>query len=250
MKIQINNDYGSSWKAIIVLFLFLFYDNDAAIGQHNQGKKSKVYLFKNGKWFDGKDFVAKNFYTRNGLLTSNTPAYIDAVFDLQGKFVIPPFGEAHNHNVSTSPTIDSLIKRYLDDGIFYVKNPNALAGMHKELSGKIDHRSSIDVTFANGGLTSSGGHPISIAERQISYGTWKDADGEGGFYYTIDNNNDLTRKWPDIIKKKPDFIKVYLLYSEEYEKRKNNDSYKNWRGLDPGLIPAIVQLAHRLNLRV
>jgi imidazolonepropionase-like amidohydrolase len=48
---------------------------------------------------------------------------------------------------------------------------------------------------------------------------------------------------------RPGFIKTYLLYSEEYAKRKNDDAYFDWRGLDPTLLPEIVRRAHRAGLR-
>jgi hypothetical protein len=50
----------------------------------------KVYEFVNGKWFDGKSFVTKHFYTQNGILRSSRPARIDSIVDLSGKYVIPP----------------------------------------------------------------------------------------------------------------------------------------------------------------
>jgi imidazolonepropionase-like amidohydrolase len=49
---------------------------------------------------------------------------------------------------------------------------------------------------------------------------------------------------------KPDFIKTYLLYSEEYAKRKDDKAYDGWKGLDPAILPEIVRRAHRDGLRV
>ncbi len=249
MKSQISSNYSYLAKAILFLFLSSINSTLKAISQTVIAKE-KIYLFKNGNWFDGERFVAKIFYSKNGLLYAGEPSGKDSTIDLQGKFVIPPFGEAHNHNVTASSKIDSVIKRYLNDGIFYVKNPNSLPGMHTQLAGKINIPTGLDVSFANGGLTSTGGHPIWLAERQIKNGSWKESDGEGGFYYTINNKDDLDKKWNSILKSKPDFIKTYLLYSEEYEKRNSDDKYKSWRGLDPSLLPQIVQLAHHSNLRV
>jgi imidazolonepropionase-like amidohydrolase len=79
---------------------------------------------------------------------------------------------------------------------------------------------------------------------------FKPDDGEGGFYYIIDNGTDLEKKWPIIIAGKPDFIKTYLLYSEEYAKRKDDKAYDGWKGLNPALLPEIVRRAHRAGLRV
>jgi imidazolonepropionase-like amidohydrolase len=222
----------------------------AAPSQGQTASAPKSYEFSDGRWFDGQKFVSRTFYSVNGRLTSRKPARVDSVIDLAGKYVVPPFGEAHNHNVAQSSRLDALIRAYLDAGIFYVKNPNSLPRATTPLAGKINVPTSIDVVFAGGGLTSSGGHPIGLVESQIARGSWSKADGEGAFYYVIDNRADLDRKWSAIIGGHPDFIKTYLLYSEEYAKRKDDDAYKDWRGLDPSLLPEIVRRAHRAGLRV
>ena len=210
----------------------------------------KHYEFANGRWFDGRRFVPKKFYSVGGTLTTRRPARVDSLIDLSGKYVLPPFGEAHNHNVERSSRLDAVIRKYLEAGIFYVKNPNSLPSAPAALAGKINTPQSIDVAFSGGGLTASGGHPIALAERQISRGNWSKTDGEGAFYFVIDNRADLDRKWQTIIAGRPDFIKTYLIYSEEYAKRKDDETYKDWRGLDPALLPEIVRRAHRAGLRV
>jgi imidazolonepropionase-like amidohydrolase len=216
----------------------------------NVATERKNYEFAKGRWFNGQKFVMKKFYTVGGVLTSNRPDRVDSVIDLSGKYVIPPFGEAHNHNVAQSSRIDAILRMYLEAGIFYVKNPDSLPRATTPLAGKINTPQSIDAVFAGGGLTASGGHPIGLAERQIARGAWSKADGEGAFYFVIDNQADLDRKWPAITAGRPDFIKTYLLYSEEYAKRKQDDAYLDWRGLDPALLPEIVRRAHGAGLHV
>jgi hypothetical protein len=207
------------------------------------------YEFSNGNWFDGQKFVRRTFYTAGNRLTGKRPAHVDRVFDLSGKYVVPPFGEAHNHNLdwSSDERFAQVNKMYLDAGIFYVKNPNSLLRSKEPTSARINLPTSVDGILSNGGLTGSGGHPIEIVTPQRGF---KPDDGEGGFYYVIDNKADLERKWPTIKAGKPDFIKTYLLYSEEFEKRKNDKAYDGWKGLDPAVLPAIVQKAHRDGLRV
>jgi len=219
-----------------------------ATGQ--QTTLSKTYEFINGQWFDGQNFRAKRFYSVSGVLTTRKPARVDSVVDLTGKFVIPPFGEAHNHNVEDSRRVDEMIRTYLQDGIFYVKNPNNLPNARTALSGKINVPTSIDVAFANGGLTASGGHPLGVVKRNLDRGANPEVWAEGGFYFIVDNLADLDRKWERVLAGKPDFIKTYLLYSEEYARRKADEKYFAWKGLDPTLLPEIVRRAHREGLRV
>lgn len=212
----------------------------------------KTYSFINGEWFDGNTFQLKTFYTERGLLTSKAPTRVDSVVDLKGKFVVPPFGEAHNHNVEWygADRFYKLRDKYLRDGIFYVKNPNDVPRFVLPLLDKINNPGSIDVVFANGSFTASGGHPMEIAKRNIDRKLWTEQDGEGGFYYTIDTPRDFDVKWTALKKTKPDFVKTYLLYSEEFEKRKNDTSFFGWKGLDPSILKIIVSKVHKDGYRV
>ena len=207
------------------------------------------YEFANGNWFDGQKFVSRTFYSVAGVLTSKRPVRIDRVFDFSGKYIVPPFGEAHNHNLdwSSDEQFARINKRYLDAGIYYVKNPNSLLRSKQPTSAHINLPTTVDGILSNGGLTGSGGHPIEIVSPQRGF---KPGDGEGGFYYVIDSAADLESKWPAIKAGQPDFIKTYLLYSEEYAKRKDDKTYDGWKGLDPSVLPLIVRRAHADGLRV
>jgi predicted amidohydrolase YtcJ len=206
--------------------------------------------FDNGRWFDGRIFAPRTAYAVNGYLTFHQPARIGSRVNLDGGYVLPPFGEAHNHNVEPLAKIGPLVERYLRHGIFYVKNPNCLPHASAQLAGQVNTPSSIDVTFSNGGFTGSGGHPIEFQERNIERGIWTKAEGEGAFYYAIDSSADLERKWPLHLATKPDFIKTYLLFSEEYETRRMDKAFFGWKGLDPSLLKTLVAKAHAAGLRV
>ena len=206
--------------------------------------------FLGGRWFDGERFVATQFYSVDGTLTREKPNRIDREIDLGDWFVVPPFGEAHNHNIDERPMAERMARRYLQDGIFYVKIPNNVAEEVPKMEGIINSRRNIDVAFSHGALTAPGGHGIEIAKRNIDAGRWPARYGEGGFYHTLDSEADLLEKWPRVLVGKPDFIKTYLLYSEEFEKRREAEAFFGWKGLNPVLLPKIVELAHLDGLRV
>ena len=231
-------------KALVLIALLVVFSARAQVpvASHNNE-------FANGSWFDGQKFVQKSFYSVGGMLSSKRPARVDRVFDLSGKYVVPPFGEAHNHNLvwSSDEQFARINKRYLDAGIFYVKNPNSLLRQKEPTSARINLPNTVDGVLSNGGLTGPGGHPIEIVTPQRGF---EPGDGEGEFYYVIDTAADLEKKWPIIKSGKPDFIKTYLLYSEEYAKRKDDKAYNGWKGLDPALLPEIVRRAHHDGLRV
>ncbi|HYE55060.1 MAG TPA: hypothetical protein VD996_09465, partial [Chitinophagaceae bacterium] len=126
----------------------------------------KIYQYTNGNWFNGKTFEKKNMYVQNGLFLK-AAAKADSVINLEGNYVIPPFGEAHTHMLEGMPGIDNTIKNYLQQGVFYVKNPNNVLEWTKNIFSKVNHTASIDGSFANAGITSTGGHPQILYEEVV-----------------------------------------------------------------------------------
>ncbi|MGE3465696.1 MAG: hypothetical protein AB7J13_02080, partial [Pyrinomonadaceae bacterium] len=113
----------------------------------------------------------------------------------------------------------------------------------------------IDVSLTFAPLTGTDGHPIGVRKSYLEQGFYGDLfknlkEIEGHGYVIVDNEKDLSEKWAEILSAKPDFIKVMLLYSEEYEKRKDDPAYFGRKGLDPKLLPEIVRKAHLQGLRV
>jgi hypothetical protein len=210
--------------------------------------KPPVYELRNGYWFDGREFIAETRYTVYGAISERRPEPVDSVIDLKGGYVVPAFGEAHNHNAVVSDT--GIAHRYLQAGIFYVKNPNSLVRDRVAARGTFETPGSIDVVFSNGGLTGPGGHPVDLARRNIVRRVWTPEMGEGDFYHVIASRADLEAKWPAIVAAEPDFIKTYLLFSEEYARRLGDSTTLGWRGLDPALLPEIVRRAHGVGKRV
>jgi len=236
------------------LLLILFLECVVAFSQNNTALQlsSKIYELKNGQWFDGNEFKKTDWYSINGILSNARPSRIDSTIDLNNGFVIPPFGEAHNHNIAYSDQFSELSAKYLNHGIFYVKVPNNfIEGRQKLLTkGLINKDTTIDAVFSNGGITSYKGHPYLIVKRNIEWGNITEKEGEGDFYNTIMSVNELEVKWQKIVDRHPDFIKTYLLFSEEYDKRINDRIYIGHRGLQPSLLVNIVKKAHQAGLRV
>ena len=219
--------------------------------------QSKSYKFINGQWFNGKSFVKKTMYSVSGFFTDKAPASGDSVIDLQNKFAVPPFSEAHTHHLEgVGMPPQQLIDSYLKDGVFYVKNPNNVNYFTKSIRRLINKPTSLDASFANGGLTASEGHPMTMFEDQVRPSiepmTGKTTRGwfHGKAYFTIDNETMLNEKWDSVLAGKPDFIKVYLANSEDYGKPGPVSKYPLRKGLNPALIPLIVVKAHKAGLRV
>ncbi|MBI3790741.1 MAG: hypothetical protein HY275_07660 [Gemmatimonadetes bacterium] len=213
-----------------------------------RGAGAPTYEWRGGQWFDGTAFVSRTVWSAGGVLLDRAPSRVDSVIDLAGGFVVPPFGEAHNHNAVVSDT--GIAHRYLREGIYYVQNPSGFARDRAASIGVFSTPGSIDVSFSNAGFTGPGGHPMGLARRNIARGVWGPNDGEGAFYQTVATTADVDARWPAFVATQPDFVKTFLLFSEEYAVRLADSSTLNWRGLDPKVLAHIVRKAHGAGLRV
>lgn len=206
----------------------------------------------NGLWFDGTRFVAGSRWSIDGVFVDRRPLRVDRWVDLAGRPVVPAFGDAHHHGVDSALALDDKIAAFLEAGIFYVKNPNVIPDLiTPEVRRKIDQPDTVDVAFANGGLTASGGHPAPLHAYMASIGVFPGlapAQMEDRAYWVVDDEAMLEAKWPAILAGKPAFIKTFLLFSEEHEKRREQPGVH--KGLDPKLLPSIVRRAHAAGLRV
>jgi len=215
---------------------------------------SRTIALLNGQWFDGTRFVDRTIYSVDGFFSENRPARVDTTIDLERGYVVPPFAEAHNHNIdaTTAAAARAVVDKYFRDGVFYAQNPANVLRARSGLVGFINVPTGLDVTFSNAALTGPGGHPMGLFLRNLGRGAMvaTDSNSTSGFLWTIADRADLDRKWPQILASHPDFIKTMLLYSEEYERRKSDSAFFNWRGLNPALLPEIVRRAHAAGLRV
>lgn len=202
----------------------------------------------NGRWFDGRGFDAVTMHTVDGRLSRRRPRTIDGVVDLAGMYVVPPFGEAHNHNLHSRDDGAEAIRRYLAAGVFYVLIANNLPTLARGLRPMLNTPTSVDAVFAHGGLTASDGHPIALYERlaeQALLSGFTRSQLADEAYYVVDSVDELVRKWPRIMSRTPDLIKTFLLFSEE-----RDQALQHHVGLDPAILPEIVRMAHQAGLRV
>ena len=223
---------------------------------------TRNYEFKNGRWFDGRGFKKRDFYASDGRLTTKKPRRIDETIDLDGGFVVPPFADAHTHHFDSSYNIDQQTQMYLRDGVFYAAVQTDVRSGAIAVADKVNRPSGVDVSYSHGALTSSFGHGVEIYEGLVLLHRPGAINAEeikklreshvreNDAYYIIDTADDLNQKWPGVLAGKPDFIKIYLLTTEEFEARKKQTDTIGDRGVDPKLVPLIVDKAHAAGLRV
>lgn len=222
-----------------------------------EAQGSPTVAVVNGRWFNGKSFETRTVYSVNGRFTFKKPARVVRTLDAAGTWIVPPFGDAHNHNIGTGmeDREKDAIRKYLADGVFYVKIQGNLPltdDTKRRLS--LNRYDSVDVVVAQGSLTATGGHPIALVERillpQGYYPAHTTQTLKDHRYFTVDSEAELERKWPLVLRHRPDFLKTFLWFSDEFEKRKDDVAYFGQKGLDPRLLPKIVERAHASSLRV
>lgn len=221
-----------------------------ATAQGKGGGPAETIRFTGAQWWTPQGFVSGDRYVRGGVFVAPTRAA--RVVDLNGAFVTPAFGEAHNHNLDGPDLARHVSDQYLANGIFYVKNPNSRAATTPAARALLNRPDTVDARFSMGGLTAEGGHPIRLYGF-LSRFSGKEQPGEafeGDAFHVIRTAADIEPALGKLQAQGAEFIKTYLLHSEAYEARKADKAHYGMRGLDPKLYPAIVAAAHRRGMKV
>lgn len=214
-----------------------------------------TFALSNGHWYDGDGFVAGTRYVVGGEFRSEVPGRIDVEIDLRGRYVVPPYAEAHNHWLEGEPeAVDAYVQHYLWRGVFYVKDHSTAPIVRREIAPHVNRPDSVDYVSANQGFTGPGGHPLQIVAQMQAVGAfprdWGIREIDGGAVFVIDDLADLEASWPSFLADEPDFVKVFLLYSEVHEQRRGEPAYTYRRGIDPALVRPIVERAKAAGLSV
>lgn len=209
-----------------------------------------VTRFVNASWWQNGRFVTGDRYVKGGVFVKKTRA--DRTVDLQGAYVTPPFGEAHNHNLDGPPIARQVSDQYLANGVFYVKIPNSRFETTPASRSLLNRQDTVDAIFSMGGITAPGGHPIRLYGF-LSRFTGQPRDGEsfeGDAFHVVRTEADIAPVLDRLQAQGADFVKTYVLYSEDYATRKDNKDAEGHRGLDPAIYAAVIKAAHARGLRV
>jgi hypothetical protein len=256
----------SKWTLILAIAIVVVGCRDAGNGQRPGDAKpadsaQAITELSGGKWFDGRQFVPKKFYSVGGILTSNRPSHVDSAVDLTGKFVVPPFADAHVHNLNEDSSIDEDVRTDLADGVFYAMEQDPAIEVSTLVHGRVNNPASVDVVYTEGLVTPSWGVMPDMYTMLAKMGRFGDrknlAELDQREIFLMNDEADLEKKWPALAKKNHDFIKVIVAFSEQEEKRKRNPhygakppEYSGKPGIDPQILGELVKRAHAAGLKV
>lgn len=204
--------------------------------------------FENGLWYRDGGFVPETWVAVEGELRRDWEGEAEVV-DLDGGFVVPAYGDAHRHGF-TGDAFAADNEASLRAGVFWIGNPNSLVSRTGPVRKVVARPETVDVRYSHGGLTGPGGHPRPIYDRMADQWGVAPADLEGDAYHEIEDLADLEATWPTILAAGPDFVKVMLERSEHHAVRRDDPAWYGRRGLDPALVPEVVERAHAAGLRV
>jgi imidazolonepropionase-like amidohydrolase len=219
-----------------------------------------TYAYVDGRWLIDGRFVRRTRWSMNGLLTDSVPPRVDSTIHLNGGWAVPPFADAHTHNLDGTFNLDSVRALYVREGTFYVQVlTNSRTGADRVRAGW-NRPCELDVAYANGGVTSTLSHPFLAYEPRAMgfYTDWAShaaeirasRKAENDSYFFIDSLPDLDRKWPVILAGRPDVLKIFLLDASEHPPAMPDTGLPSGHGLRPSLVLEIVRRAHAAGLRV
>lgn len=215
----------------------------------------RVIEYRGGRWFDGTAFVARSMYVVGPVFRERRPSRVDSVVNLDGRFIVPPFGDAHQHLFDPSRA-SAFVARQMHDGIFYLKEQSGSPFSRRIAERALKAPGGVDLISANQGWTSTGGHPVEVVQRGAQLpgpaGAFVRDSLDPALVMQVDSRADVDSRWAYFLagQPPPDFVKVFLFFSDDHARRRADPKAFGNRGIDPTLVPYIVSLAHEARLRV
>ena len=150
---------------------------------------------------------------------------------------------------------------YLRLGVFYVQALTNSRSGRLGIAGMVNVPTSVDVTFADGAVTATGGHPQVLYEALGLYRRFAVVDSErfaaarslrrdGDLYHRLDSVPQLAPLLRRLARDTVPILKVMLLESERWTTRHTDSTLSGHYGMNPALLPPLVDAAHRMGRRV
>lgn len=222
----------------------------AVAGCATQAARAPTLAITGALWFDGARFAPRTMFVTHTQFTTRRPQQIDETLDLAGAYIVPPYADAHNHGIGTGVEARdrAMIADYLRAGVFYMQSQGNLPLTRlQQIQLGLDERG-LEAKFAQGSITGPGGHPIALIRDVLlpadyfpgqTIETLRDVR-----FYEVASEAELDAKWPLIQAAEGDFVKFFLVESENHVARAADPAYVGRRGLDPALAQAVVTRAH------
>ncbi|KFZ30863.1 hypothetical protein IDSA_07235 [Pseudidiomarina salinarum] len=207
--------------------------------------------YKNGYWYQNGTFRPMDWYVKDGILVESVQEPVAEVVDLAGGYVIPPYAEAHNHNLQSPWLAENFAPAYHQKGIFYGAMLCGNHGTAGKTRQTLEDSALVDVVLAGACISSSDGHPLRMAinSRRTDGYEPNPEDLYDRSYIVIDSPDEIEQKWELIKSGSDDLVKIMLVHHELNERR-NNPEFFGVNGLTPETVKALVPFLQERGRRV
>jgi len=211
---------------------------------------SAATRYDNGLWWNGSEFVAESRHVIDGFFTDDQPDDTAVIIDLDGQYVIPPYAEAHNHNLQNPWLAGRFSEAYVEAGIFYAM---MMCGSSQTRDATIDALAAtpLEVVLVDACITSSDGHPVRMALQPSHEGapTPEPEDIYDRSLIIMDSVADIEDKWPLITPSDAGVVKIILVHSED-DSRRGDEEFFGVNGLEHEVALKLVPFLQDKGLRV
>ncbi len=200
--------------------------------------------------WNGKHFEVRTLAVRDGrfVRVPRNKATVEKI-DLSGRYIVPAYANAHCHVTSADRASSD---GFLRAGVFYVWNPNSivLSNQDKAFFGTA---TTYSLKIAQGGITEPRGHPEPLYTDILAKYVYKGREKEwfiGNAFHYGRTPEEIVTVLDKLKSQGADFVKAYLLHSEDYEMRKDDPKFEGARGLNAANMPFLVAEARRRGMKV
>ncbi len=201
-------------------------------------------IYRGASVWTGKRFETRDLAVRDGRFVDprRVPAGTREV-SLAGRYVVPAYANAHTH---LTPPNEAGSRSFSDVGVFYAWNPNTniIPLADQAFFGR---RDSYDVAISQGGITVRGGHPEKLYSEIIFKGRSIESLAGDAFHYG-ETPAEIDAALDKLVVQGADFVKAYLIFSEEFAERSGKNVAWGLKGLSPENAAYVVKAARRRGL--
>ncbi|MCC7055092.1 MAG: amidohydrolase family protein [Gemmatimonadaceae bacterium] len=225
-------------------------------------RTTRTTEYRNARWFDGVTFTTGSRFVRNGLFVTRPRQPADSVVPMQGRFVVPPYADAHTHSPDARFNFATIRDMYLRGGVFYVQVlGNSRAG-RREILAEVNTPAGLDAVFANTPITAYGGHPQLLyeslglfrmpfpAEPAQRLQAARSRAREGDVYLTLDSLPQLPALVRRLRRDTVPILKLMLLDTEHRRTIATDSTAAGSYGLATEVVRPLVDSAHAMGRRV
>ncbi|WP_129792374.1 hypothetical protein [Sphingosinicella sp. CPCC 101087] len=209
-------------RAVVIVALLVCL---LCAGRPQARSRGEMTLYRDGLVWTGSGFESRDLAVRDGRFIEPGSATVGAhIVDLRGRYVVPAYANAHVHQ---TPATEEASERALGSGVFYAWNPNTVVTSEttKAFFARPD---TYDVAVAQGGITEPRGHPEWLYLNVVgprAHPDWTLEDFLGNAFHYGRTHNEIDVALDELVSQRADFVKAYLLFSEDYESRRGMNPY-------------------------